>query len=171
MAALITVIALVGVLIGFVGVIVPILPGSTLIGASILVWGVMVPSWPARSLAAAAIAILVVVGVIQYVVAGKHMKSSGVPNRTLLIAAVAAIIGFFVVPVVGLILGFVLGVFMAERFRLGSFQAAGPSTVAAVKAVAISVGIEIAGALAAVTLWLVAVGVAWPIVNENGILI
>lgn len=170
MAALITVVALVGILIGLIGVVVPILPGSTLIGASILVWGVLVPSWAARGLAAAAILVLVVVGVVQFYVAGRHMKSTGVPNSTLLIAAVPAIIGFFIIPVVGLIVGFVLGVLAAERFRLGSFQAAVPATVSAVKAVAISIGIEIAGALVAVTLWLIAVAVAWPVINENGVL-
>ena len=45
-----------------------------------------------------------------------------------LIGALLAFVGFFVVPVVGMLLGFVLGVYLAERGRLGPAQA-WPSTV------------------------------------------
>ncbi|MDO9498092.1 MAG: DUF456 family protein, partial [Nocardioides sp.] len=67
-----------------------------------------------------------------------------------------AIVGFFVVPVVGIVLGFVLGIYLAEHRRVGSAQA-WPSTRHALKAVGLSILIElVAGALAAGT-WVVGV--------------
>jgi hypothetical protein len=78
-----------------------------------------------------------------------------VPNRTLWVGGGVAILGFFVVPVVGLLLGFVLGALLAELARVGS-ERAWPSTKAALRAVGLSVLLElITGLLAAVT-WLVA---------------
>ncbi len=65
-------------------------------------------------------------------------------------------VGFFVIPVVGLFLGFVVGVYGAEEERLGP-QAAWPSTKLAVRAVGLSILIELAGALLAAATWLAAV--------------
>ena len=59
------------------------------------------------------------------------------------------VVGFFVVPVVGLFVGFVLGVYLAERRRVGG-AAAWPSTKEALRAVGLSILIELAaGVLAA----------------------
>ena len=49
-----------------------------------------------------------------------------------MLLAVLLIAGFFVVPVVGLFVGFVLGVYVAERQRVGGEQA-WPSTKAALR--------------------------------------
>jgi hypothetical protein len=62
-----------------------------------------------------------------------------------------------VVPVVGLFIGFVLGVYLAERARVGGARA-WPSTTAALRAVGFSILIElVAASLAAIT-WVVGVG-------------
>jgi hypothetical protein len=60
------------------------------------------------------------------------------------------VVGFFVVPVIGLPLGFVLGVFLAVARRLGPGPARG-STWHAIKAVALSIAIEMSFALVSVT--------------------
>ena len=44
----------------------------------------------------------------------KRMRAADVGTKTLLAGAVLGIIGFFVIPVVGLVIGFVLGVYLAE---------------------------------------------------------
>ena len=57
-----------------------------------------------------------------------------------------------VIPVLGLFVGFVAGVYLGERIRLDDNSAAWPSTVAALKAVGLSMLIELlAGLLIAVT--------------------
>ena len=52
------------------------------------------------------------------------------------------VVGFFVIPVVGLFVGFVLGIYLAERRRVGQADA-WPSTKAALRAVGLSILIEL----------------------------
>ncbi|MCJ0902231.1 DUF456 domain-containing protein [Rhodococcus sp. ARC_M6] len=145
------------ILVGLVGVVVPIIPGTLLILAAILLWALMTggaTAWTVFVLAALA---LVVTGVVKYTWPGQRMRDGGVPNLSVMIGGVVGIIGFFVVPVVGLFLGFVLGTYVAEWIRLRNFNIAWASTLHAVKAVGLSMVVELFGALVAAGLWLGAV--------------
>nr|WP_284290737.1 DUF456 family protein [Angustibacter aerolatus] len=51
---------------------------------------------------------------VKYVLPGRRLKDAGVPWWTTLAGVALGVVGFFVVPVVGLLLGFVLGVYLAE---------------------------------------------------------
>ncbi len=64
--------------------------------------------------------------------------------------------GFFVIPVIGLFIGFVLGVYLAEHRRVGA-SAAWPSTQQALKAVGVSILIELAAGIVAALVWFVGV--------------
>jgi uncharacterized protein len=139
------------VVVGVVGVVVPVLPGSMLILGAVLVWAVASESAEAWTYFAFATVLLVTGAVVKYALPGRSLKAAGVPNRTLVIGGLAGLVGFFVIPVVGLFIGFVLGVYLAEVQRLGRDQA-GPSTRHALKAAGLSVLIELVTAvLAAVT--------------------
>ena len=105
---------------------------------------------------ALATAFLALGTVVKFLVPGRQLKASGVPNRTLLVGALLAFIGFFVVPVVGMFIGFVLGVYVAERARVGA-AAAWPSTKAALRAVGVSILIELVAAFLAATTWVAGV--------------
>ncbi|MGL5808755.1 MAG: DUF456 domain-containing protein [Nocardioides sp.] len=140
--------------VGLAGILFPVLPGSVLILAAIGVWSFDTGGVAAWVVFAVAAAFLVAGNVVKYTIPGKRMRSSGVPRTTLLVGALCAVAGFFVIPVVGLVVGFVLGVYLAELNRVGK-GAAWPSTVAAIKAVGISILIELAAALAAVVAWVV----------------
>ncbi|WP_067702328.1 DUF456 domain-containing protein [Nocardia jejuensis] len=144
------------ILIGLLGIIVPILPGVILILAAILVWAIMTGGTSAWIVFAICTTLLVISGVIKYTWPGRRLKEAGVPNRTLLLGAVFGIVGFFVVPVVGLILGFVLGVYLSEYQRIKEHQAAWQSTIHALKGVGLSMLIELFGALMATGVWLIA---------------
>ena len=85
------------------------------------------------------------------------MRAADVGNRTLAAGAVLAVVGFFVIPVAGLLVGFVLGVFLAELAQRRDRRRAWASTVHAVKGVALSVGVELGAALVAATVWAVGV--------------
>ncbi len=63
--------------------------------------------------------------------------------------------GFFVVPVIGAPLGFVLSIYVFERRRKGR-EAAWPSTKQALRAIATSIGIELAGAFVITIVFFVA---------------
>lgn len=86
-----------------------------------------------------------------------RMREAGVPTLSLVLGGIAAIVGFFVIPVVGLVIGFVLGIYLAEFIRRSSRRQAWGATVTAVKAVATSIGIEMVGAMVSAGIWLGAV--------------
>ena len=141
------------VAIGIVGIVLPVLPGLVLVLAGIAVWAVPrgdAVGWTALGVAAA---IVVLGSVAKYLVPGRRMRESGVPGRTIAVGAVLGVVGFFVVPVVGLFLGFVLGVYLAELARVGG-DLAWPSTREALSAVGWSIVIELATGLLAAAVWI-----------------
>ena len=139
------------VVVGVIGVVVPVLPGSLLILGAMLAWAVVSESAEAWAYFALAAVLLVSGSVVKYAVPGRNLKAAGVPNSTLMLGGLLGLVGFFVIPVVGLFVGFVLGVYLAELRRVGRDQA-GPSTRHALKAAGLSVLIELVTALlAAVT--------------------
>lgn len=142
--------------VGLAGIIVPVLPGSVLIVVAVLIWAGEVGTTQAWIVFAVATVFIALGTVVKYAVPGRQLKEAGVPRRTLLIGALVGIIGFFVVPVLGLFLGFVLGVYIAERQRVGA-EAAWPATKHALKAVGISILIELAAAVLAIGTWVVGV--------------
>ena len=143
------------VLVGVVGVVVPVLPGSVLVLVAVLVWALALGS-PAGWVVFALVTSMLAVGaVVKYLVPGRGLKAVGVPGRTLVAGGLLGFVGFFVVPVIGLFLGFVLGVYLSELQRVGG-GAAWPSTRAALKAAGLSLLIELAAALLAAGTWLVA---------------
>lgn len=141
--------------IGLVGVVVPVLPGNWLIAAAVLGWSLFMHS-PGGWVTLAVVVALVVVGVVvKYAVPGRRLQRLGVPNRTLAAGAVLGIVGFFVIPVVGLPVGFVAGTYLAELARLRESAAAWPSTVHALRAVGLAIGVELLFGLAAAAAWAV----------------
>ena len=151
-----TLLAAVLVAVGLVGILVPVLPGSILVVAGVLVWAWATGGATAWAVFAGAAALVAVGAVVKYVVPGRRLQLAGIPASTQWVGALLGVVGFFVVPVVGLFLGFVLGVYLAELARVGSRQA-WPSTVRSLRAVGLSIVIELAAALAATVLWLAGV--------------
>ncbi|GEM35189.1 DUF456 domain-containing protein [Nocardia neocaledoniensis] len=142
------------ILVGLVGVIVPILPGIILIFAAIAVWAFMTGGAAAWTVFAIATIALVISGIVKYTWPGRRMREAGVSNRALLVGAILGVVGFFVIPVVGLFIGFVLGVYLAELYRLKTNELAWPATVHALKGVGLSMLVELFGALLASGVWL-----------------
>ena len=149
-----TVIAAVAIGLGVLGVVIPVVPGLLLSWLGVLFWALVSDAdAPVRWLVLALATVVAVVGaLIKYLMPGRRMKSAGVPNQALIAGGVLGLIGFFVVPVVGLILGFVLGVYLVERFRLGAGQA-WPSTRRAMAAVGMAMLIEFTAALGVAVVW------------------
>ncbi|MGN6577084.1 MAG: DUF456 domain-containing protein [Nocardioides sp.] len=142
------------VLVGLVGIVVPVLPGSVLILGAVLVWSIDQGGATAWVVFALVTTMLVSGAVVKYAVPGRRLKATGVPQRTLVLGAVLGVVGFFVVPVIGLAIGFVLGVYLAEMSRVGRDEA-WPSTMHALKAVGLSVLIELAAGMVAALTWFV----------------
>jgi uncharacterized protein len=145
------------VLVGIVGVVVPVLPGLALVLGGIAVWTLAERTVLAWSVLALAVVLGAAAQVAKYLVPGRRLTAAGIPRRTLALGALLGVAGFFVIPVVGLLLGFVLGVYLGEHARLGSPRLAWPSTRQAVLAVGLSILIELVAALTAAGVWVAAV--------------
>jgi uncharacterized protein YqgC (DUF456 family) len=142
--------------VGVVGVVVPVLPGSLLVLVAILVWAVQIGGGTAWAVFAVAAAVIALGSFVKYAVPGRRLKEVGVPGSTLVLGGVLGVVGFFVIPVVGLVVGFVLGVYLAELNRVGR-AAAWPATKHALKAVGLSMLIELTACLLAAAVWVTGV--------------
>ncbi len=148
------------ILVGLVGIVVPVLPGVLLVIGSIFVWALLVGTAVGWLTFGVAAALVLVSQIAKYVVPTRRLSSGGVPRSTMLLGAVAGVIGFFVIPFVGLPVGFVLGLYVAELARLGRHNAAWRSTMQALRAIGLATVIELVGALLASGVWLAAVVLA-----------
>ena len=142
------------ILVGLVGILVPVLPGLILVLGAILVWAIDVGGTTAWTVFALAAVIAVVGSIVKYAVPGRRLKTSGVPSSTTWFGIAVGVVGFFVIPVIGLVIGFVLGIYLAELRRVGA-SGAWPSTKEALRAVGVSILIELAAGVLAALTWVV----------------
>ncbi|MHB1065234.1 MAG: DUF456 domain-containing protein [Georgenia sp.] len=143
------------IVLGLVGAVVQVYPGSLIVLAAVLVWCFVTGGTTAWVVGIVAVLAVGVTGVAKYVLAGRFLTRAGVPGRTLAVGGLLGIVGFFVVPVVGLLLGFVLGVHLMEMGRRRDQAAAWRATVAALTATGLTILIELAGALFATGAWVI----------------
>lgn len=153
----ITLIAGVAIGLGIIGTCVPVIPGPLLIAVAVGLWAVVVGTTPAWVVLAVVVLLLAAGQLLKYLTAGRTLVSSGVPRSSLVLAGLAGLVGFFVIPVLGLVIGFVGGLYLAERRRLGPGAGAQRSTRVALKAVGLGILVELASALLAAGTWLVSV--------------
>jgi uncharacterized protein YqgC (DUF456 family) len=149
------------VIIGVFGTVIPFVPGLVLGWLGVLGWALFSDAGPLRWVVLAAATGLALLGLVaKYAIPGRRMRRAGVPAWSLVAGGLLAIVGFFVVPVVGLVLGFITGVFLAELVRLRTPGRAWPSAWNAVKATGLSMLIEIAAALLILLAWVSGVAFA-----------
>jgi uncharacterized protein YqgC (DUF456 family) len=147
----------VAIAIGLVGILVPLLPGTLLVFCAIAVWAFIERSVTAWVVLGVVTALLGAGLLVKYLWPVKRMRAADVSGVTLAAGAVLGVIGFFVIPVVGLVLGFVAGVFASELISRRDRRRAWASTVHAVKGVALSVGVELVAGLLATAAWVAGV--------------
>jgi uncharacterized protein YqgC (DUF456 family) len=144
-------------LVGLIGIVVPVLPGLLLVWAAVLIWAFESQTTAGWVVFAIATALAVSGFLLQYLLPGRRLRKAGVTTSTTLAGAALAVVGFFVIPVIGAFLGFALGIYLAERIKLGTHVAAWPSTKHALKAIGLSVGIELVTGLAIALTWVIGV--------------
>ncbi|MCZ7420344.1 MULTISPECIES: DUF456 domain-containing protein [unclassified Micromonospora] len=150
----VSVITALAILAGLAGVVVPGLPALPLCWGGVLVWALFGDAGAGRWLVLAAATLVAVSGtVVKYAWPGRNLKRAGVPTTSLLAGAVLGLVGFFVIPVVGLVIGFVGGIFAMERLRLGDTRLAWPATKQAVAAAGLSMLVEFLSGMVIGALW------------------
>lgn len=145
------------IVVGILGIAVPVLPGLLICVVGVLVWAGSVGTTGSWVVFAVCVALAIAGWVIQFLVPGKRLKSDGVGTGTLLIALVVGIVGFFVIPVVGAPIGFVVGILAVEFLRSRDLRLAWARTWSALKAVLMSWGIELTAGIMILITWIVGV--------------
>ena len=143
--------------VGIAGVVLPVVPGALLVWAAITVWAFAVGSATAFAVLAAATVLIGGAQVVKLLVPGRRLVNAGVPRRSIVAGLALAGVGFFVIPVVGFFVGFPLGVYLAELHRLGRHASARDSTEQALRAIGLSIVIELSATVLAAGVWLLAV--------------
>ncbi|MFV8048261.1 DUF456 domain-containing protein [Mycobacterium sp. 48b] len=142
--------------VGLVGIVLPVLPGGGfLVFAAIAVWAIVERATVAWVTLGVAAVFFVTAEVIKYAWPVRRMRAADVGIWSLVAGGVLGLIGFFVIPVIGLVIGFVAGIYLAELAARRDYRRAWVSTVHALKGVALSVGVELTGALLATITWVV----------------
>lgn len=157
LAALLCAIALA---VSLAGIIVPVLPGSFLGLLALLEWALFGGAGWGGWLVFAIGGVLLAGGMASSAfLTGRRLKQRSIPNRSVVVGAVLAIVGMFLVPVVGLVLGFALGLLLSEWQRIGHLQGAAASAWAALKATGLGILVEFGFACTAATVWVIGVWV------------
>lgn len=144
-------------LVGFIGIIVPVLPGLLLVWAAVLIWASQAQTSAGWVVLGIATSLALAGLVLRYLLPGRRMAASGVTRSSTAAGVALAVAGFFLIPVVGAFLGFPLGIYLAERVKGSTHATAWSSTRHALRAIGLSMGIELLTGLAIASTWLIAV--------------
>ena len=144
--------------VGLFGVLIPLLPGTALVLAAGLAWAALVvEDGTGRWVVVAVMTALFVAGLVaKYALPGKRL-SGQLPRTTLLLGGLGALIGFLAFPPLGLLIGGVAGVYLAEVRRHGPGAQARRSTVQVLQAVGLSILAELTAGVLMVGTWLLGV--------------
>jgi len=151
-ATLITAVLLV---VGCLGIIVPVLPGSILVVVGLLVWALAVQAVEGWTVLAVGSVLALTGMAASAVLTGARLKRRHIPNRSLLYAAAGAVVGLFVIPVVGLFVGFFVGLLLSETARQRDLRTALDSSWAALKAAGLGIVVEFGCVLLASSIWVI----------------
>lgn len=152
----VVVLVAVAMAVGVAGTVVPLVPGLGLVVAAAVAYGVVQGFGAVGVVAILVIALLGLAGTIAGVVVPQRAASSaGAPRRSLLLGAICAVVGFFLVPVIGLPLGGALGIYLAERMRTGTSGAARRTTKATLRGFGLAALVQLSAGLAMAAVWVV----------------
>ncbi|WP_210582720.1 DUF456 domain-containing protein [Streptomyces sp. GESEQ-4] len=112
---------LVGVVIvlGLCGVLVPGVPGSWLVWAAVMWWALQDPQPVAWWVLVGATVALLLSQVVRWTLPPRRLRASGATPRMGVYAGAGAFLGFILIPVLGAVPGFIGGIYLYERLRLG----------------------------------------------------
>jgi uncharacterized protein len=144
-------------LIGLVGVVVPVFPGLILVMGAAALWALDVggtASW----VIAAAVALVGIGGIVaSSVLPARRASAAGAPAWVIGAGAIGLVVGFFAIPVIGALIGFPAGVFVAELLRHRHPGPAWRATWDALKGVGMGIAIQLATGVVMIGIWLAAV--------------
>lgn len=150
--------AVVFIVIGLIGTVVPMLPGTLLIWLTILVYAILTGFTSVTPLSFAVLTVIALVtGTADFWMSLLGARTGGASKRAILFGLVGAIVGTFVIPLFGTIIGYGLGVLLGEYQKRGDWQAALRAGLSGLAGWGIATIVQLAGGLLmfAIFVWLV----------------
>ena len=141
------------IVLGLGGALTQIYPGPAIVLAAVAVWAFMTGGTAAWVVLAVSAVAVVVTSAGKYVLVGRRLQRAGVPGASLLVGGLVGMAGFFLVPVVGLPIGFTLGVYLWELVRGTDQVGARAAAWEAVTAQGLAILFELGGCLVAAAAW------------------
>lgn len=158
---IVTILCGLAILVGIAGTILPVLPGGILIAAALLAWAIWGGAGAVGWVVFAIGVVFVAVGMAaSALLTGRKMKQHAIPGRSVVIGLAAGVVGMFVIPVVGLLVGFAGGLLLSELARTRNPGTAATTSWAAIKATGLGILVEFGLACLAASTWLIGLYVA-----------
>lgn len=146
------------IIVGIIGVIVPILPGMLLVWVTVLVYawrtGFEVIGWPSLIFITL---IALTAGTAQIWLPLLGAQKQGAAKRAMFLGIVGAIIGTFILPLVGTVIGYALGIFLGEYMKVRDWNLALKASLGGIAGWGISTIVEISAALLILLIFVVQV--------------
>lgn len=141
----ITIIVALAMTIGLIGTLVPLIPGLLLIFGAAIFYGVREGFGGVGTVAMVIITGLFAFGsLVSLILARRSAARVGAPRMSMLAAVIGGIVGLFVIPILGFVIGAVFGMLLAERARLHDWSAAWRVTFAAARGYLLGMLVEAA---------------------------
>lgn len=141
--------------VGLVGVLIPVLPGILLVWLAGLAWAILDGGGVLRwSLFALMTALTITALIASVRLPAKSASQTEAPRGTLLLSATFATIGFFVIPVVGVLVGFSAGVLLSHMVATNDIHKAFDALWATLRAFGRTVVIHGACGVGICMLWI-----------------
>ena len=144
------------IVIGIIGTIVPLLPGVFLIWFSVLLYSVITGFSDVTVASFVVITLITLVtGTSEYWMSLLGAKTGGASKRSLLYGIAGAIVGTFLLPVLGTVLGYAGGLLFAEYQKHGDWDTAVRASVGGLAGWGIATAVQFIGGLimAAIFFW------------------
>jgi uncharacterized protein len=136
-----------------VGVVYPVVPGSPIAMVTLLVWAWVVGGWAAWVVAVIGALLCAAGWSASVVLTGRKLKELEVPKWSILVASLAGLVGMFLIPVVGIFVGFAVGLLVSEAVRHRDVRRAVHYSLQTLKAMGAGVLVEFGLLCAAASVW------------------
>jgi len=140
-----------------IGTVYPVVPGSLLAIVTLIVWAWVVGSAVSWTAALIGVVIAAVGWSASAVLTGRKLKQQQIPKRSIAVAVVCGVAGVFLIPVIGLFVGFGVGLLVSEYVRHRDVRAALDSSVQTLKATGLGILVEFGMVCLAASVWTIGV--------------
>jgi uncharacterized protein YqgC (DUF456 family) len=125
LSVFLNVVTIIFLILGLIGTFIPLIPGTLLLWLTMLLYAIIDGYETISPLSFVFISLIALItGTADYWMSLLGAKKGGAAGKSLLIGVAGAILGTFILPLLGTIIGYAAGVLFGEYQRLGNWDAA-----------------------------------------------